>query len=175
MNSEFYICGFVILIAGSASILYKEPKVWSPYPLLVMLPAFFIRGMSIHYRGRYPLGAFVSSLFSAVPITVAYYIWSKGPVATSQIPLRSVILMVIVAVITILSFIFGWKYGVKYEGFMDTVGLAAINFSLATILVAILVLYKMSTSYVLSIAFHATLYFWMACFAMPLLGNFEGG
>jgi len=89
--------------------------------------------MSIRPRGRHPVKDFVSSLFSAVPIAVAYYAWSKGPVATSQIPLRSAILMAVVSALTIASFILGWKDGVEYEGFMDTVALAMINFLLAAI------------------------------------------
>jgi len=83
--------------------------------------------------------------------------------------------MAVVSALTIASFILGWKDGVEYEGFMDTVALAMINFLLAAITLVILVLHRVSSSYVLSITFHAILFFWLAWFAMPLLGDFGEG
>jgi hypothetical protein len=171
MTIELFACGIMILVAGTLSILRGVPAVWSPFPLLVVIPSFLIGATPIRLLAALPFGDFILSILAAIPITAAYFAWSIGPVATSRIPLRSVVLLVVVAAITLVVFIVGWKDGVRYQGLSHTVALALINFVLFVAIFIILILHRTAPSNVLSQTFHGALFLWLSWFALPWLGG----
>ena len=173
MSIAFVACGILILVAGTISIHRGSKVLWSPKPLLVVVPAFLIGAMPPR-RVAGPSHEWILSVLAAAPITVAYFVWSIGPLHTSRIPVRSIVLLFLVTLFTFLSFLFGWKYGVKYQGRIHTISLVIINFVLGLTSFAILAFYSESPSGVLSLSFHGTLFLWLAWFAVPVLGDLEG-
>jgi hypothetical protein len=174
MSIEFVACGILILVAGTISIQRGSKVLWSPKPLLVVVPAFLIGAMPPRRLAGPPHGDWILSVLAAVPITVAYFVWSVGPLHTSGIPVRSIVLLFLVTLFTFLSFLFGWKYGVKYQGLIHTVALVIINCLLSVTSSVILAFHSKSPSYVSSFSFHGTLFLWLAWFAVPVLGDLEG-
>ena len=171
MNIEFFACGIMILFAGTASVLHGMPAIWSPMPLLVVIPSFLIGATPIRRVADLPFGDLIFSALAAAPITIAYFAWSIGPVATSKIPVRSVVLLALTAVFTLVSLFVGWKAGVRSQGLTHTIAVAVVNFLLAAATFFALVIHSKSPSYGLSLCFHGTLFLWLAWFAFPWLGE----
>ena len=172
MNVDLAAFGFAIVFAGIISVHREVASFWSPHPLALLLPAVLMGWMPRRVSAP-SVGDLARSLVASVPITVAYYVWSVGPVRTSTIPLRSLILLAVVAVLTAVLFVAEWKDGLRYQGLSQTVALAVINLVLVVALSLILILHSRSHSYALSLGFHVVLFLWLSWCAMPCLGLLE--
>jgi len=64
MNVEFFACGILILAVGTVSVLRGVPAVWSPFPLVVVIPSFLIGATPIRRVADLPLGDLILSSLS---------------------------------------------------------------------------------------------------------------
>jgi hypothetical protein len=170
MRIKFFLSLVIVFLAGAASILHGVPVLWSPLPLLVVLPGFFASGLPINHPG-FPFHYEVLAALASIPISMAYLVWSAFPVSASRIPIRSVILFALVVLLSLVFFFGSWSYGVTYQGFFHTCAIATINGAFVLAIALVLSFHKRSPTYALSLAFHWLLFLWLAWFAFPWLGE----
>jgi hypothetical protein len=170
MRIKFIVSAALVLLAGAVSIYHGAPALWSPLPLLVVLTGFALSELPIN-RPDFPFRELTLSLLASIPITAAYFAWSALPVAASRIPARSVVLLTLVAMLSLVFFLGSWSYGVTYQGLFHTIAVATINGAFVLVAVLVVVLHRRSPTYTLSLVFHWALFLWLAWFAFPWLGE----
>ena len=159
-----------VFILGCISIYTGSPTWLSPYPLAVVVPALWIAELS----SRVTTSANIAILLAlgALPISLAYLLWSPHLLKKSPIlPRRSIVLFVIVAALTMWGAIGSWPYGLKYQGFAYTLYVTAIGVVALVVLGAIGIWTRMSPSFAKNFAFHTLLFAWLAWGAFPWLGE----
>jgi hypothetical protein len=132
------------------------PTLRSPYPVLLVIPAF--------------LG--VPVIVIAILFASAFAAWSNQLLrAEAAIPRRSIVLLFVAILLSGLVFISGWEYGLKYQGMNYLFPALAISALAVVILVVIASLNRRRPMLATSAAFHFLLFAWLATYAMPYLGE----
>jgi hypothetical protein len=132
------------------------PSLRSTYPTLLVLPALL---------GFPPL--LVAAIFGA-----CFALWSKQLFrGSAEIPQRSLVLFVVLGLLSILSFVAGWDFGVRYQG-ADYVNWS-LGLAVAGVVVLILLLLwnQRAPTWTISALFHFALFAWLCTYAMPYLGE----
>jgi hypothetical protein len=132
------------------------PSLRSTYPIPLALPAFL---------GFPPL--FIAAVSGA-----CFALWSKQLFrGSAEIPQRSLVLFVVSGLLSILSFVVGWGFGVRYQG------AHYVNWSLGLAVAGVLVLILLlkwnehAPTWATSALFHFVLFGWLCTYAMPYLGE----
>ena len=132
----------------------------SPLPALTVLPAFFLSG--------WPL-----SLAAVTVPVLLFFAWNPGLFRShAKIPKRSYILLLVATVLSVIWFVSGWNYGLKYQGARYThmifnlnvawIGCLGVLFTRAS---------RVGTSFKTNLFLHWMLFAWLAWFAFPYLGE----
>ena len=134
------------------------PKIYAPFNLLVVLPLFVLG------RGTYFL------VFAIVPVFFCLWCW---PILRhgARLPTRSIVLLILTVVLSAISLIFGFRYGVEYQGVGHVIGVAAINVICWVLLGVLALIARRRPSILHNLGFHAALFAWLASYAYPYLGE----
>src|SRR5229473_7558055 len=99
------IIGLSLLFPASVGLLSARlPTVLCPFPVLTVIPAFLLSSL------RLPMAAVI------VPVLL-FFVWNPGAFrGDSEIPKRSYVLLALATVLSVVWFVFGWKYGLEYQG-----------------------------------------------------------
>ncbi|HKR61537.1 MAG TPA: hypothetical protein VJS64_17755 [Pyrinomonadaceae bacterium] len=132
------------------------PKPWAPFPFpLVILLWLGTPGILV-----LSLGA------------LAMWAWNpKAFAGKSQIPKRSLILLLILTCLSIFQNIISLPYGKKYQGEFHTIVVTAMNFSLIIALMIIGAWARRKPSFPLNLGFHWLMFAWVVSYAFPYLGE----
>src|SRR6267142_2387691 len=92
------------------------PTLYSPLPTLTILPAFMLSRWHLH------------SLAVLVP-SILFFLWRPGLLLNQQpnVPKRTIVLLGLLTMLTIVDFVFEWNDGVHYQGVHHAIGVCIIN------------------------------------------------
>ena len=162
----------VFVFAGAATIWYGNalalgmtgdgaPTARTPFPFPLILFRF----------ADAPIG-----LLALVP-ALTFLVWQPSlfylEVSRPQMPppIRTWVLLVTAAVLSLLWFVAGWRYGLEYEGSQFTYTCAAISAALALTAAILAVIAARTKNYYVNVLAHATLFYWSSSYAFPYLGE----
>jgi hypothetical protein len=164
--SAVALAAAVIWFLGALSIASGMPAKTSPFALAVVIPAFIAADIT---RGSMPLLIY---FLAATPVVGAFLIWSFHLLrGSSTLPLRSVVLFVLLAVLCIVDLYGSWPYGLKYQGREQTIFVILVNMLFVVALLVLLVAARRTKGFRYNFAFHAALFAWLAWCAFPYLGE----
>ena len=149
---------FVSIIAAQSLSMFGggSPSIWSPTSMILYILACL---------GRPPI-------IGVVLFAVIYWVWTAGLFqGKGTIPLRTTVLFVISAVMSLAWYAIGWRYGVHYEGLNYTVTCAILGASQCACCAIMLIRTKRAPSFMGSLVSHALLFCWLALYAFPYLGE----
>jgi hypothetical protein len=155
------IAGLSLLIPASVGLLVSGvPTILCPFPTLTVLPAFLLSD----------LGLWKAAI--AVP-TLCFFLWNPGLFrGEAKVPKRSYVLLIILILLGIADFVYGWKWGLQYQGSQFTHVVCAVNVIWAAFLaVAFARSWNESSSFRYSLFVHWMLFAWLAWYAFPYLGE----
>ncbi len=161
-----YFAGFAIatLLAclSAISISPGRPKIYAPLPLL---PVFVLMNTEPLLDDACYLAAilFIPGLFSLWCLPII-----RGD---GRLPLRSIVLFVGVALLSVLWLTGGYSYGIQYEGAEYTLGIIVVNGIWLAAVTSLLIFARRRLSWVHGLAFHTALFAWLASSAFPWLGE----
>jgi hypothetical protein len=97
------ICGLLLLIPAAAGLfLTGVPTVLIPLPALTIVPAFLLDALHLQ------------AVAVVIP-TILFFVWTPGLFRGSKaMPKRTYVLFVITTVLSVIWFIGGWKYRLRY-------------------------------------------------------------
>jgi hypothetical protein len=158
----------VYMIIGATALLFLAATalgVLAPvasYPLLSTIPAFTAVG-TWGPKGVWAAAALIPAVF---------LLWSIHLFGgSSAIPFRSMLLLSVGVVVSIVYFAFSWSYALKYQGTSYTIAIAAINIAAIAFLISYGWTARRSPSFAKSYVFHLCLFAWLGAFAFPWLGE----
>jgi hypothetical protein len=151
----------IAVVAANAVGMFGNgsPNILSPGPLTLVLPAF----MGVPTQLLPILGALLFALWE-VPILL-------GRPEQSVLPIRSWILLALVAALSTAFFSASWAYGEKYEGHAFTLACAYLSACLfvASSLCGVFAFRR--RSFALRLLAEALTFVWLFTYAFPYLGE----
>jgi hypothetical protein len=147
--------GLCLAIPALIGLSGGEPTVLGPFPVLTMLPAFFVRS-----------GAVV------VPILL-FFAWNPGLFrGQEKVPKRSYWLLGTVIALSPMWFALSWTWGLHYQGARYTYTVCAGNVVWASLLVGLFVGFRnREASFRTNLLLNWALFAWLAWYAFPFLGE----
>ncbi len=108
--------GLGLLIPSAMGLLITGyPTILHPFPAITVLPAFFLASAHLWMVGV------------AVPVVI-FFLWNpRLSHGETRIPKRSYILLAVAVFLSIIWFVFGWRFGLQYQGPTYTHWVCAIN------------------------------------------------
>jgi hypothetical protein len=134
------------------------PTFYSPFPLLVILPAFL--GIPIPLIAIASAALFAASLFR-------HFQGSPG----LKPSLGLTVTLLLTTGLTALWIIGGWSYGVRYQGTSHTIAITIANVIFAGVAWCSWSFARMQRRYRTQVAFSFSLFAWMFWYALPYLGE----
>ena len=153
------VVAILLLLAAAQSLGMfggGSPTFASPASLLLVIPAF----MSV------PV---LLVIFLAM-VSFCAWCWQLFP-GHPKVPLRSLVLFVVAAILSLSWYVVGWRSGLQYEGFGFTVACAVASAVLFVACGFMLWRARVQPSWALSLLSHAILFFWLFSYAFPYLGE----
>jgi hypothetical protein len=155
------VAGCCLLVpAWIGSFSSGAPTLYSPLPTLTISPAFLLS----HWRLEH---------LAVLGPALLFFLWIPGLVLNlqSNLPLRTIALLGLLTVLTVLYFAVGWSYGVEYQGVRYTVGVCAIYFMWLVCLWWAVIHWRRKPSFRGNLLCHWLLFAWLAWYAFPYLGE----
>src|SRR5713226_2405212 len=117
------ISGLSLVIPASMGLLITGyPTILHPFPIITVLPAFYLASAHLWMAG------------AAIPV-MFFFLWNPGlSRGDTRAPKRSYALLAATAFLSVIWFVFGWKFGLQYQGSTYTHALCAINVAWVAIL-----------------------------------------
>ena len=168
------LLGAVLVAAfGFASMHAPVPTLVSPFSHPGALVALLItdwlwvppfRSISAHWAAV--------GVLASLPLSVLFVAWLY-PLATGEqaVPTRSLILSVAVTVVCAEWLGSGWRYGLEYQGALYTTVVVGYNVLCLTALTLLYITNRVTPRFWSNLAFHTTLFSWVAWSAFPWLGE----
>jgi len=164
--TTYFVVGALLLWSVAyASISADYPKIYSPYSFIVIMPV-----LSLHeiFRSRH----LMSDLLGTFITPLLFLLWSfpllRGQI---QIPKRSKIAAILLVLLSLVSLIGSWPYGIKYQGVIHTIAIYVFNLIFWSVM---FIMYRNNTtraSYASNYLFHWILFAWLGWVAFPWLGE----
>jgi hypothetical protein len=154
------MAGLALLIPAAIGLNDNGPTILSPLPALTVLPAFIL-GFSHLWKAAI-----------ALPM-LFFFVWLPGLFyGEGKIPKRSYGLLAGAIVLNVLWFIWGWKFGLDYQGAQYTFTVCIVNVTAVLFLaVAFYRNWGKESSFVTNLTLHWILFAWLAWYAFPYLGE----
>ena len=153
--------GFCLLIPAWIGLFSSGvPTLYSPLPTLTILPAFLL--------SRWHL----ESLAVLVP-SILFFLWSPGLLLSQRpnLPKRTIVLLGLLTVLTVVDCVLEWEYGVHYRGTRHTILVYIINAMWLASLWWTVVRSQRQPSFKGNLFSHWLLFAWLAWYAFPYLGE----
>jgi hypothetical protein len=161
MKSGFwtFVAGIGLLVPASIGLLLTGvPSLFSPFPVLTIVPAFLLSPRVYHAAVLIP--------------TLLFFAWNPQLFrGEGQIPKRSLVLLGLAAACNVFWFVGGWQYGIKYQGPQHVYFVCVANLLWLVLLCVAMLRYWRAPSFVGNMLFHWTLFSWLAWYAFPYLGE----
>ncbi len=136
------------------------PTLHSPLPLLTVLPALALSAWHLEY------------LAILVP-SVLFFLWTPGVRKNSwpDIPKRTIVLLSLLTVLTVVYFVAGWSDGIRYQGLRHTKVVCIISVAWLVALWLVVVRCWSQPSVTGNLILHWLLFAWLGWYAFPYLGE----
>ena len=157
----------LLVPAWTGLFITGVPTLLCPLPLLTVIPAFFLASPIVPsvptYRFTW-LAVFVPA--------VLFLAWDPQLFrGRPQVPKRSLALLAVLTVLSVVWFHQGWWYGMKYQGPTFTVAVCIVNLLWLALLWVMFVRCWRRPSFPQSLLAHWMLFAWLAWYAFPYLGE----
>jgi hypothetical protein len=140
------------------------PTILSPLPLLVVAPLFVADGLQYADPWRFA----ASIPFSTFFLMNFYQFRVAGP---APVRMRFSFLLGVATAFSVLYFVMGWQYGIRYQGASHTLATAVINRFFLLALWGWWLAIRQKASKPNALAFATLLHCWLFWFAFPYLGE----
>jgi len=106
----------LVLLAGVGLLAAGVPTVYCPLPLLTVFPAFALSFWHLQ------------TLAILVPALI-FFLWNPALIVRqkARMPKRTIGLVAVLSILTIVDFTMGWKNGIHYQGAEQTTAVCGIN------------------------------------------------
>ena len=161
VKAATFSTGLALVIPASIGLLWSGyPTVMCPFPLLTVLPAFLLSRLGMPYAAV------------AVP-SLVFFLWHPGLFrGEGEVPRRSSVLLIAAIALSVADFAGGWKYVLQYQGAEHTRAVCLVNVAWAAFLVfAFARVWKVGSSFRMSLILHWLLFAWLGWYAFPYLGE----
>jgi hypothetical protein len=163
MNSRLLVitAGLCLLLPAWIGFFSSGvPTLYSPFPTLTILPAFVLSRW--HFE----------SLAVLVP-NILFFLWSPGLLLKQRpnLPKRTIVLLGLLTVLTVVDCVLEWKDGVHYRGTRHTILVYIINAMWLASLWWTVVRSQRQPSFKANLVSHWLLFAWLAWYAFPYLGE----
>jgi hypothetical protein len=152
----------VLVLLSWLTVSTGFPTVLSPLNLVVVLP-WMLASEWLDQRAVVLAILVIPSLFCVW----CYPAWSSRP----EIPLRSLVLFAIIAVLSAIHLAASYHYGVEYQGKSHTIAVSVINVCCYVAILCLAITGRHRPTLGRNLVFHATLFSWLAWYAFPWLGE----
>lgn len=163
-NSKIIYGSLIVFMACILTIFASYPKLYSPYSFSVVIPVLFISELGLSRIAMY--------ILAAMPTVTLYLIGSFFFINKSlKISKPTIVVSLILITLSIVFNIYGYEYGIKYQGWLHTIVMYAYNISF---LIALSFVYKSNkTNPKLNncLGFNVLLFSWLGWSAFPWLGE----
>ena len=157
---------------GVLSISGGLPSLVSPLPLIPTMVAMRNTDWLWTYVKNPTAHNAVNSLLAALPLTMLAAAWQSRAIAgRERIPAWSIALWAVVVCLSVLWFVGGWSYGLKYQGQLHTVEILVLNVVVSGVTTSVVVANLRKPARTSNILFHGCLFCWLAWCAFPWLGE----
>lgn len=157
----------IVLLLGMLSwitVLPGTPRVWAPFNLLVLAPAFLL--------DEYFSSAKLCSILAAFVVPLFFLLWTFPATWQSpKPPMRTILLSLVTIALSACSLVFGYSWGMEYHGANYVHGVAIISVICWTTTLALAVLASRKRNATWNFAFHVSFFAWLAWYAIPCLGE----
>src|SRR5271170_571726 len=147
--------GLILLIpSGLGLLLSRVPTIFCPFPALTVLPAFGLSSLDL-----WPVAVIVPTLL--------FFAWNTGLFrGEAKIPKRSLWLLVVAILLSVIWFGVGWKDGLQYQGTRYVYGVAFVNVAWVTLLSVTFARHaKYEFPFRANLVLHLVLFAWLAWYA----------
>jgi hypothetical protein len=163
MNSRLLAiaAGLCLLIPAWIGLFSSGvPTLYSPLPTLTTLPAFVLSRWHLQ-----SLAVLVPSIF--------FFLWNPGLLLNRRpnVPKRTIALLGLLTLLTIVDFVFEWNDGVRYQGAYHTMAICIINLVWLVVLWWAVIHWWRQPSFSVNLLSHWFLFAWLAWYAFPYLGE----
>jgi len=136
------------------------PTIFSPFPVLTVIPALMLSGPPIDY------------VVVVIPCPL-FLLWNPQLMQQEgKIPRRTYILFALLAVLSILYFAASWKWGLQYQGPQFTAVICSINVAwIGFLTIAFRRCLKKAPAFETSLLIQWMLFAWLSWCAFPWLGE----
>lgn len=150
----------LVLLAWIGLLSAGVPTLYCPMPTMTVLPAFALSRLNLQ------------STAVLVPM-ILFFLWNPGLLVRQQsnLPKRTIGLVGLLSVLTILDFVLEWKYGLQYQGAHHTIAVYIINVLWLAVLWWAVVRAWRRPSFGANLLSHWVLFAWLAWYAFPYLGE----
>jgi hypothetical protein len=155
------LAGVLLLVPAAVGLLPTGvPGILSPFPLLTVLPAFFLADVHLF------------SAVVAVPMLL-FFIWNPQLFrGEPKIPKRSNALLAGAGVLSVIYFVTSWEWGLHYQGAHFVIAVALLNVAwFAVLAFGFVWSWRRGSSFNTSLFWHWMLFAWLAWYAFPYLGE----
>ena len=137
------------------------PTLHSPLPLLTVLPALVLSRWHVQY------------LAILVPSVLFFFLWTPGVRKNSRpdIPKRTIALLSLLTVLTVVYFVASWSDGIRYQGLRHTKVVSIISVAWLAALWLVVVRCWRKPSVIGNLILHWLLFAWLGWYAFPYLGE----
>jgi len=161
---KIIIGGLIVIAASCLTMIASYPKIYSPYSLSVVFPALIISSRE--------MGEAVIHLLSSIPILVLYLIFSIAFIKpTYKISKPTLSLAIVLVLLSVVFNIYGYKYGIKYQGMLHTVVMYVYNLVLLSLLSVAYFFNLKEPNSTNCLSFNTILFSWLGWVAFPWLGE----
>jgi hypothetical protein len=162
MKSTYWTIGAGVVLVAPAYcglMLTGVPTLLCPFPTATIIPAFVLSSSRLEW------------LAVAIP-PVLFFQWNPSLLrGQSTVPKRSLALLTVLTVLSIVFFVGSWEWGLKYQGPRFTYGVCAANFGWLMLLWVVFVRGWRKPSFFNNLLAHWLLFAWLGWYAFPYLGE----
>lgn len=162
--SSALAAAFVLAVLSQMSVSAGVPSGWSPFNLVVVLPAF------LSYELLRSTSA--SLFFGTLVVPIFFLVWTYPATWLDPAPpKRTVVLSFVLVVLSAFSIVFGYSYGLEYQGDDYVSRVSMVSIACWTGIVSLAVLAMRNKTRAWNVAFHLLFFGWLAWYAIPYMGE----
>ncbi|PYP89420.1 MAG: hypothetical protein DMG65_13735 [Candidatus Angelobacter sp. Gp1-AA117] len=155
------LSGISLLFFGWLGLLSSGiPTPYCPMPTITVIPAFALSSWNLEI---------VAVL---IPVLL-FFLWNPGLLVSEQsrLPRRTLGIVGVLTLLSMVDFIFEWNYGLQYRGMRHLLTILIINVAMLALLWWAIVRVLRRPSFSWNLFSHWLLFVWLAWCAFPYLGE----
>ncbi len=170
INLKIIFGGFLVAIAGTLSIAWRMPSIFSPYSAIVLWPMW-----SLPYMLNIPMSEIPKDLglvFGILPLTILYYIWTFAFIKRPYVICKPTkYLALILVALSVVFLIANYEEGVIFRGPLYPLVICCLSAILVGCMVILFNHNKRKPSLNTSLGFNVLLFSWLGWIAFPWIGE----